>query len=182
MSRLVSDLLLLARADAGRAGARIETDLAEIAAAAVHEIEPVAGEHEIALAADDGVPVNGNPDELHRLVVNLIDNALIHTPPGTPVRVGVRREGEEAVLVVEDDGPGIPEKLREQVFGRFVRGSGPADQAASDGTGLGLAIVQSVAGAHGGSVEAGSADSGGARFVVRMPLGERAKQPEAARV
>jgi two-component system, OmpR family, sensor kinase len=182
MSRLVSDLLLLARADAGRAGARIETDLADIAVAAVHEIEPVAGEHDIALSADHGVPVNGNPDELHRLVVNLIDNALIHTPPPTSVRVGVGRDGDEAVLVVEDDGPGIPEKLREQVFGRFVRGSGPADEAASGGTGLGLAIVRSVAGAHGGSVEAGSSGSGGARFVVRMPLGERAEQPEAARV
>ena len=182
MSRLVSDLLLLARADAGRVGARIETDLAEIAAAAVHEIEPVAAEHELSQSGDESVPVTGNPDELHRLVVNLIDNALIHTPPGTPVRVRAGRDGDDAVLVVEDDGPGIPEELREQVFGRFVRGSGPADQAAGGGTGLGLAIVRSVAGAHGGSVEAGSAASGGARFTVRMPLGERSEQPEAARV
>ena len=182
MSRLVSDLLLLARADAGRAGARIETDLADIASAAVNEVEPVAGEHELSVSGDDSVPVTGNPDELHRLVVNLIDNSLIHTPPETPVRVGVTRDGDEAVLVVEDDGPGIPEDLREQVFGRFVRGSGPADRAPRGGTGLGLAIVRSVAGAHGGSVEAGSATSGGARFVVRMPLGERAERREAARV
>jgi signal transduction histidine kinase len=157
-------------------------DLAEIAAAAIHEIEPVAAGHELSQSGDESVPVTGNPDELHRLVVNLIDNSLIHTPPGTPVRVRVGREGDDAVLVVEDDGPGIPEELREQVFGRFVRGSGPADRAASGGTGLGLAIVRSVAGAHGGSVEAGPAASGGARFVVRMPLGERAAEREAARV
>jgi two-component system, OmpR family, sensor kinase len=182
MSRLVSDLLLLARADAGREGARIECDLAVVATAAVAEVEPVSGEHDLSVSGDDTVPVMGNPDELHRLVVNLIDNALIHTPPATPVRVRVTREGDEAVLVVEDDGPGIPEELRDQVFGRFVRGSGPADQAPGGGTGLGLAIVRSVAGAHGGSVEAGSAESGGARLTVRMPLGERSERPETARV
>jgi two-component system OmpR family sensor kinase len=182
MSRLVSDLLLLARADAGREGARIECDLAVIATAAVAEVEPVSGEHLLSVSGDETVPVMGNPDELHRLVVNLIDNALIHTPPATPVRVRVTREGDEAVLVVEDDGPGIPEELRDQVFGRFVRGSGPADQAPGGGTGLGLAIVRSVAGAHRGSVEAGSAGSGGARLTVRMPLGERSERPEKARV
>jgi two-component system, OmpR family, sensor kinase len=182
MSRLVSDLLLLARADAGREGARIECDLAVVATAAVAEVEPVSGEHDLSVSGDETVPVMGNPDELHRLVVNLIDNALIHTPPATPVRVRVTREGDEAVLVVEDDGPGIPEELRDQVFGRFVRGSGPADQAPGGGTGLGLAIVRSVAGAHGGSVEAGSAESGGARLTVRMPLGERSERPETARV
>ena len=179
MSRLVSDLLLLARADAGRAGARTDTDLAEIAAAAASEVEAVAGDHELSVSGDEHVPVNGNPDELHRMVVNLLDNALIHTLPETPVRMRVTRDGDEAVLVVEDDGPGIPRPLREQVFGRFVRGSGPADRAGSDGTGLGLAIVRSVAGAHGGSVEAGSSSSGGARFTVRMPLGERSEAAEA---
>jgi len=182
MSRLVSDLLLLARADAGREGARIECDLAVIASAAAAEVEPVSGDHELSVSGDDTVPVMGNPDELHRLVVNLLDNALIHTPPGTPVRARVTAEGDDAVLVVEDDGPGIPEELRDQVFGRFVRGSGPADQAPGGGTGLGLAIVRSVAGAHGGSVEAGSAESGGARLTVRMPLGERSERPETARV
>jgi signal transduction histidine kinase len=182
MSRLVSDLLLLARADAGRAGARIETDLAEIAAAAIAEVEPVAGDHQLSVSGEESVPVTGNPDELHRMVVNLLDNAAIHTPPGTPIRLRVTREGDEAVLSVEDDGPGIPEDLREQIFGRFVRGAGPADRAAGAGTGLGLAIVRSVAGAHGGSVEAGSSRSGGARLTVRMPLGERSRTPERAPV
>jgi signal transduction histidine kinase len=182
MSRLVSDLLLLARADAGRAGARTDTDLAEIVSAAVSEVEPVAGDHVLTVEAEKSVPVSGNPDELHRMVVNLLDNAVIHTPDGTEIRARVARDGDDAVLVVEDDGPGIAEDLREHVFGRFVRGSGPADQAPGGGTGLGLAIVRSVAGAHGGSVEAGSSESGGARLEVRMPLGERSEAPEAARV
>ena len=68
-----------------------------------------------------------------------------------------------------DDGPGIPAGMEEQVFARFVRGGGPADVAADSGTGLGLAIVQAVAGSHGGNVEAGSSQAGGARFTVTLP-------------
>lgn len=180
MSRLVSDLLLLARADAGRAGARTDADLAAIAAAAVAEVEPVAGEHEIVLEADGPVPVRGNPDELHRMVVNLLDNAIIHTPSGSEVRARVGDSDDAARLEVSDDGPGIPENLRDQVFGRFVRGAGPADQAPGSGTGLGLAIVRSVAVAHGGSVEVGDAPSGGARFEVRLPLTEPTSVPAPA--
>jgi signal transduction histidine kinase len=120
-------------------------------------------------------------EELAAAVDAVLGNVFTHTPDGTVFRVEVH-DGKDAVLVVEDDGPGIPEELRDQVFGRFVRGSGPADQAPGGGTGLGLAIVRSVAGAHGGSVEAGSAESGGARLTVRMPLGERSERPETARV
>ena len=182
MSRLVSDLLLLARADAGRAGARRDCDLAEVTRAAAAEAEPVADGHALTVEAGGPVVLVGNPDELHRMALNLIDNAIIHTPPGTEVRVRVGADGDDALLEVSDDGPGIPEQLREQVFGRFVRGSGPADQAVGGGTGLGLAIVRSVADAHGGSVAADSSPSGGARFTVRLPLGEPARAPAAARV
>src|SRR6266508_4625117 len=182
MSRLVSDLLLLARADAGRAGVRRECDLAEIARAAAAEVEPVAYRHELVVGAEPQVPILGNADELHRMVINLLDNALIHTPSGTEVRLGVERLDRSAVLTVSDDGPGIPVELRDQIFGRFVRGSGPADEAPGSGTGLGLAIVRSVADAHGGSVQADSAPQGGARFTVRLPLTETASAPTPARV
>jgi two-component system, OmpR family, sensor kinase len=182
MSRLVSDLLLLARADAGRAGARRDCDLAEVVRAATAEAEPVADGHVLAVEADGPVSVVGNPDELHRMALNLIDNAIIHTPPGTEVRVRVGANGDDALLEVSDNGPGIPEELREQVFGRFVRGSGPADQAVGGGTGLGLAIVRSVADAHGGSVAADRSPAGGARITVRLPLGEPARTPATARV
>src|SRR5215211_904368 len=169
MSRLVSDLLLLARADAGRTSARRECDLAEIAAGALAEVRPVATDHHISLDADGAVPVDGNPDELHRMVLNLLDNAVRHTPGGTEVRVGVSREDGRAVLEVTDDGPGIPAGLEDQVFARFVRGAGPADQAGGDGTGLGLAIVEAVAASHGGDAEAGASEQGGARFTVHLP-------------
>jgi signal transduction histidine kinase len=170
MSRLVSDLLLLARADAGRTGARRECDLTAVAAAALSEVRPVANGHRLTLANGGPVPVEGNPDELHRLAINLLDNGLRHTPAGTEIRVAVERRNGDAVLEVSDDGPGIPPGMEAQVFSRFVRGSGPADAAASSGTGLGLAIVKAVARSHGGDVHAGSSPAGGARFTVRLPL------------
>jgi two-component system OmpR family sensor kinase len=183
MSRLVSDLLLLARADAGRTGARRECDLAEIASAAAAEVAPVIGDRDLVVDLDGAVTVDGNPDELHRMVVNLLDNAVVHTPEGTEIRLSVGRRGGEAVLDVSDDGPGIPDELREQVFGRFVRGAGPADRAPAGGTGLGLSIVRSVAAAHGGSVAASRSEQGGARFAVRIPSLQRASgEPVQANV
>jgi two-component system OmpR family sensor kinase len=113
------------------------------------------------------VVVTGVADDLHRLAANLIENALIHTPAGTPVTVSVRREGGTAVLEVADRGPGVPHEMRERVFERFARGAG--DTAPSGGSGLGLAIVRAVTAAHDGEVELGDAEGGGARFVVTLP-------------
>jgi two-component system, OmpR family, sensor kinase len=169
MSRLVSDLLLLARADAGRASSRTECDLAEVAAAAVSEVAPLADGHRLTIADAGPVPIEGNPDELHRLALNLLDNGLRHTPEGTEIRVSVARRNGDAVLEVTDDGPGLPSGMEDQVFARFVRGAGPADLAPDKGTGLGLAIVKAVATSHGGEVAAGSSAAGGARFTVRLP-------------
>jgi two-component system OmpR family sensor kinase len=115
------------------------------------------------------VVVEGNPDELHRMVANLLDNAVRHTPDSTRVTITVTREDGWARLDVCDDGPGIPPGMEKQVFGRFVRSTGPADRAAGDGTGLGLAIVEAVAASHGGEAEGGSSPHGGARFTVRLP-------------
>jgi signal transduction histidine kinase len=169
MSRLVSDLLLLARADAGRTGTRGECDLTEVAAEAITEVAPVANGHRLTIAEDGPVPVRGNADELHRLALNLLENGLRHTPAGTEIRVAVERRNGDAVLEVSDDGPGIPSGMEEQVFSRFVRGTGPADVAGDTGTGLGLAIVKAVATSHGGEVDAGSSPTGGARFTIRLP-------------
>jgi two-component system, OmpR family, sensor kinase len=170
MSRLVGDLLLLARADAGRLSEHRRCDLAEIAGNAAVEVAPVMEGR--TLSVDNGRPiaVEGNPDELHRLVLNLLDNAAHHTPTGSHVELRLRTEGGDAVLEVADDGAGIPAELREQVFDRFVRGTGPADVASGPGTGLGLAIVRAVARSHGGEVEALASKEGGALFRVRLPL------------
>jgi two-component system OmpR family sensor kinase len=169
MSRLVSDLLLLARADAGRTGTRAEIDLGEVATAAVAEVLPVANGHRLTIREAEPVSVRANADELHRLALNLLDNGVRHTPEGTEIKVAVERRNGHAVLEVSDDGPGIPSGMESQIFSRFVRGAGPADVAGDSGTGLGLAIVKAVATSHGGDVEAGTSPSGGARFTVKLP-------------
>lgn len=174
MSRLVADLLLLARADAGRVERHRRCDLAEIAGAAAAEAAPLLGERPLSLDNERPLRVEGNPDELHRMVLNLLDNAAHHTPPGTKVELRLLERDREAVVEVADDGPGIPAEMREQVFQRFVRRDGPADTSgAGTGTGLGLAIVSAVASAHGGSVEALESASGGALFRARIPLAPR---------
>ncbi|HSS03678.1 MAG TPA: HAMP domain-containing sensor histidine kinase [Solirubrobacterales bacterium] len=170
MSRLVSDLLLLARADAGRIGARTRCDLAEVAGNAAAEVAPTIGERELRIENDRPLPIDGNPDELHRMVLNLLDNAARHTPPGSTIELSLRAEGANAVVEVADDGPGVPAEMREQIFERFVHGGGPADTAVGGGSGLGLAIVRSVATSHGGSAEIDVSDLGGALFRIRLPL------------
>ncbi len=180
MSRLVADLLLLARADAGRVSQRRSCDLAEIGRDAAAEVLPLLGDRELTVEADEALPLDGNPDELHRLVLNLLDNAARHTPAGARIELRLRRRGREAELEVADDGPGIPPELRGQVFDRFVRGEGPADTAVGAGSGLGLAIVRAVAGSHRGSVEVAESPSGGALFRIRLPLGDGPRQAVAA--
>ncbi len=170
MRRLIADLLLLARADAGRSAAYREVDLAEIVEGALAEVRPVAGEHRLELDAGEHVSVDGDPDELHRLAVNLLDNGIRHTPPASTIRISVGRDGDRAVLAVGDDGPGIPAADREHIFSRFARLAGPADVVADSGTGLGLAIVQAVATSHGGTVQVGESPEGGALISVFLPI------------
>ncbi|MBV9311635.1 MAG: HAMP domain-containing histidine kinase [Solirubrobacterales bacterium] len=171
MRRLVGDLLLLARADAERLQPHRPTDLADVLVEAGAELGPMADEHELSLEPHTAV-VSGARDELHRLVLNLLENAARHTPPGTQVVASTRTEGEDAVLIVEDDGPGIPSDLQRRVFDRFVRGGRDGGR----GSGLGLAIVRAVAESHGGTVALEPpAAATGTRFVIRLPTYE---QPE----
>jgi two-component system, OmpR family, sensor kinase len=170
MRRLVADLLLLARADVGRESVRQPLDLSRAVIAAAGELEPVTGAHDLAVDVEP-VTVIGARDDLHRVALNLMDNAIKHTPPGTHVRATVRREGDAAVLEVVDDGPGIPPEDRERIFERFVRGGGEV----AGSSGLGLAIVRAVAQSHGGGVTLGDGPGGrGTRFVVRIPAADPA--------
>jgi two-component system, OmpR family, sensor kinase len=177
MGRLISDLLLLARADAGRRAAHRRVDLAEIAGDAAAEVAPLMGDRRLVVDNDRPLWVEGNRDELHRMVLNLLDNAIRHTPPGSCVELTLHEEGEEAVVEVADDGPGIPETMRSEVFDRFVHGNGPADTARGTGTGLGLAIVSSVAASHDGSVKAAASRTGGALFVACIPRAGAQRNP-----
>jgi two-component system OmpR family sensor kinase len=165
MRRLVGDLLLLARADARRENPRRPTDVGQVVIEAAAELGPMAEHHELSVSTEPAM-VDGVRDELHRLVLNLMENALRHTPPGTFVHASVTRIGEEVVIEVADDGPGIPSELAPRVFDRFVRNG----RDGGKGSGLGLAIVRSVAQAHGGTVELEPPlDGVGTRFVIRLP-------------
>jgi len=175
MGRLISDLLLLARADAGRLDAHRRVDLAEIAGDAAAEAAPLMGEREFAIENDRPLRVEGSRDELHRMVLNLLDNAIRHTRPNACIELTLREEAGYAVVEVGDNGPGIPKKMRAQIFDRFVRGRGPSDTARGNGTGLGLSIVSAVAESHGGTVKATESKSGGALFTARIPIAEAAK-------
>ncbi|HET8638676.1 MAG TPA: HAMP domain-containing sensor histidine kinase [Solirubrobacterales bacterium] len=172
MSRLVADLLLLARSDAGRASTHARCDLAEVVLDAAAEATPAIGDRQLRLGDVSPVHIEGSSDELHRLVLNLLDNAGRHTPPGTTIELRLYAEGGDAVLEVADDGPGIQPELREHIFDRFVRGDGSADVAIGPGTGLGLAIVRAVATSHNGTTEAAASKQGGALFRVRLPLAD----------
>jgi signal transduction histidine kinase len=173
MRRLVADLLLLARADANRVAPRTPTDLSEVLVEAVAELEPVAEGHELTIHAEP-VVVNGAGDELHRLVLNLVENALRHTPPGTHVRASTETRDGQALIIVEDDGPGIPSELQQRIFERFVRGGRDGGR----GSGLGLAIVRAVAESHGGTVSIEPPQGArGTRFVIRLPVAATANTP-----
>jgi signal transduction histidine kinase len=181
MRRLVADLLLLARHDAARQSPHTPTDLGQVLVEAAAELGVISDGHEVTVDAGRAI-VDGARDELHRLTLNLMENAIRHTPPGTQVRATVECVGETVRLIVEDDGPGIPAELKERVFERFVRGVG--DRGGSSG--LGLSIVHAVTESHGGTVTIdsptmnGAARARGTRFVVLLPLSRGARQPVGA--
>lgn len=182
MTTLVEDMLLLARLDAGRDLDLTEVDVAALAVDAVADAHVAGPDHvwrlDLGAATDDPAEedvdlppalVVGDEHRLRQVLVNLLSNARVHTPAGTTVTVGVRQEGSQVVLRVQDDGPGIPEPLRSRLFERFARGDASRNRAAgSTSTGLGLAIVHAVVTAHGGTIEV-DGTSGSTTFTVRLP-------------
>jgi signal transduction histidine kinase len=142
--------------------------------AAAGEAAPLAAGHDLGVDVEDGLIVEGWRDDLHRLVLNLIENALRHTPPGTDVRASAHAPDPGHVrIVVEDEGPGLPPDIRDRAFERFVRGGGDGGR----GSGLGLAIVSAVAEGHGGHVAYEDRLNGGARFIVMLPTEPGAPTP-----
>jgi two-component system, OmpR family, sensor kinase len=150
MRRLVADLLLLARADVGGQQPHLLTDLADCLTDATAELGPVSDAYDVTIDPESA-PVDGVRDDLHRLILNLLENALNHTPPGTTVRARTGMRDGRPTLVVEDNGTGIPPELQRRVFERFVRGGGDTGGGVR-GTGLGLAIVDAVAASHDATV------------------------------
>jgi two-component system OmpR family sensor kinase len=169
MGGLVDDLLTLARIDEIRDPVRERVALGGLLADAVDDARASAPERELSFDPGEGAEVIGDPDRLRRVFVNLLRNAIVHTPAGTPIEISLAQEGGEAVARVRDHGPGLPPGDPEALFERFWRSS--ASRGRDDGgSGLGLAIVAAVASAHGGRAEAADAPGGGAVFTIHLPL------------
>jgi signal transduction histidine kinase len=169
MSRLVEDLLMLARLDSGRPLDRRHVDLASIAAQAVQAARIVHPDRPIALAADDPVIVYADEERLRQVIDNLIANAVQHTPPRSPVTVSVTSRSGTGEIVVADNGPGMTAEQAVHAFERFYR-TDDARARARGGTGLGLAIAASLAAAHGGDITVDTQPGQGAAFHVCLPL------------
>jgi two-component system OmpR family sensor kinase len=169
MTSLVEDLLLLARLDAGRELVLGEVDLVPLVADAVGDAHAASPDHEWSLDAPDApIVVLGDRGRLHQIVANLLANARVHTPAGTDVETALRVEGDDAVLRVTDNGPGISADLQSVLFERFARGDGSRARATGS-TGLGLSIVAAVVEGHHGTVGVES-EPGRTRFTVKLPL------------
>ncbi|MEW1721920.1 HAMP domain-containing sensor histidine kinase [Streptomyces sp. NPDC093109] len=174
LQRLAADLLLLARLDAGERPSRAARF--DLGALAHEEVSQRTGDRfPVVLDVRPGAEVAGSRGQLARVLGNLLDNAQRHAAGS--VTASVRRSGSAVVLVVADDGPGVPDAERERIFERFVR----LDDARSrdeGGAGLGLAIARDVAERHGGTLTVGRAECGGALFELRLPPADGAEAPD----
>jgi two-component system, OmpR family, sensor kinase len=172
MGVLVEDLLTLARLDEVRDRPAEAVDVAQLAEDAAADARAVDPARTIEVDADGEAIVLGDPNQLRQVLANLLGNALVHTPSGTPIEIAVRPHGREVELEVRDRGPGLPTDRPEELFERFwrVRGRAPAPEDGRGGAGLGLAIVAGIVAAHHGRVRAADAPGGGASFVVSLPL------------
>lgn len=162
MGVLVGDLLVLARLDEMREPVSEHVDLRSLAGEACEDARAQAPDRAIELEANGPVDVLGDPEQLRQVIANLLRNAVLHTPSGSPIDVSVHAENGASTLVVRDHGPGLAPGTEESVFKRFVTSRN------RDGTGLGLAIVAAIAHAHGGEVSAANARGGGAEFTLTL--------------
>ena len=170
MGLLVEELLLLARLDQQRPLETFPVDLLVVASDAVHDAQAVAPDRAISLDVNGDAPavVVGDDARLRQVFANLLTNALVHTPAGTPVKVRLQSDDEHVAVEVTDAGPGMDQEQASRVFERFYRAD-PSRTRASGGYGLGLSIVAALVAAHGGTVGVTSAPGEGATFRVVLP-------------
>jgi two-component system OmpR family sensor kinase len=176
MGVLVEDLLTLARLDEVPEPVRQRVDLTRLAGDATDDARATAPDRAIELDSNGPVVVLGDPDQLRQVIANMVRNALVHTPAGTPIELRVTASAGDGVVEVRDHGPGLPAGASDAIFGRFWRAD-PGRGRGRAGAGLGLAIVAEILAAHGGRAEAANAEGGGASFVIRVPVTEGSARP-----
>jgi len=166
--RMVEGLLQVAKLEAGvQRLAHEQVAAADLLRGAVAALDVQAKEAGVSFdVSAEPLPVMGDPDRLSQLFINVLDNAVKHSPRGATVRVNGERLNSEVVVRVRDEGAGLPPGTEQKLFARFWRGDNAATRA---GAGLGLAIAQAIAQAHGGSIDAKNAPGGGAEFAIHLP-------------
>jgi len=171
--RMVEGLLQVARLESGaQLMAREDVVPARLLESAVAALAVQAKDAGVSfdVAGADALPsLRGDPDKLAQLFLNVLDNAVKHSPRGTTVHVRGSRDDGAVIVRVRDSGSGLPQGAQTRLFQRFYRG----ENAQRDGAGLGLAIAQAIAQAHGGSIRASNVEGGGAEFAVRLPVAKK---------
>lgn len=174
LSRVVDDMFTLARADAGNYPIRkVPMYLDEVIEDIVRAARVIASTKGVTI--DDPLTVRsasfyGDEELTHRMIGNLIDNAIRHAPPGSSVRVDLDRSSSGYVIAVRDQGPGVPDEIRPHIFERFYRGDAARQRGPTrDGAGLGLALARWIARSHGGDVDLVRSSGSGSTFVIALP-------------
>jgi two-component system OmpR family sensor kinase len=169
MARLVEDLLNLAKLDEDRPLERREVDLAALVNDAARDAAAVDPGRVITADAAEPVVVRGDEDRLRQVIANVVGNAIVHTPPGTPIELRVDAADGSAHIAVTDHGPGMPPEVAAKVTQRFYRAD-PARARNRGGSGLGMSIADAAVSAHGGSIGVDSVVGQGTTVTVTLPM------------
>lgn len=170
MGSLVEDLLLLARLDQAREMSKDPVNISASVKEAVESARAAGPDHPITVnAPDEDVFVLGDANRIHQVIANLLANARVHTPAGTPITVSLAHSDSGTFVSVSDKGPGLNEADQERIFERFYRADPSRARTTVDGSGLGLSIVDAVMRAHGGGVSVNSKLGEGATFTLFFP-------------
>ena len=175
LNRIVENLLDMTRLESGRLNLRREwCDVHDLVHAALARVAEDLAAHQVVVDLPERLPLlQVDSVLLEQALYNILHNAAAYTPPGSRVRLSARVEGAALLLIIADRGPGLPPEDLERVFEKFYRAPG----APVGGTGLGLSIARGLVQAHGGTLTAENRANGGARFTLRLPLGDRPTPP-----
>jgi len=169
LTRLVADLLTLARADAGSGLRRQRVELDQVLLAVMHQARHLVHGQQVSVGALEPIWVQGDPDRLQQLLLILVDNAIKYTPPGGQITLSLRRQDGRAVMTVQDTGVGIAATDLSHVFERFYRAD-PARARDPGGSGLGLAIARWIVDQHGGEMTLHSTPGQGTTVTISLAL------------
>ena len=168
MSRLVEDMLTLAKLDRERPDQKRIVDVTAILDDAAADLRVTAPDRPVTTNVTEGLVVSGDDDRLRQVVTNLVGNAVVHTPPGTPVSLTGTAHDDQVIVLITDEGPGMASEVANRVTERFFRAD-PSRSRAAGGSGLGLAIADAVVAAHGGTLAVRSEPGRGTTVEVRLP-------------